>query len=401
MFKDRNHPWKDKLIVFGGWNVRKQDMRTRHLKVESLEERTMLSVTSANGGEDAFRDTGTVGSFMAEEPGFTPDLSLIQEEVKEPLQTTANNNPIKLWDELQDNGQIRLKLSSGTLLTVILDKKSYFYNDKKATKMLINQNSLDYFRTSDTPAVLKFNYTVTSHWETTKLHVYHWGGSIGTQSFLYPIAHQSTVTYTVRLVMNQDQTGHYYLFNNNLKQIEYGYVTTFGMTKPANSVPSVPDDITVSARTSSSITLEWNASNATSYTVQQLKGTTWSTVTAASKNSCTITGLSSHTDYKFRVAGTNANGTSQYSPTLTAKTATATGLPVDYQKPEKYEKSLIDERTTLFGAKMFNAKLWHLLLKRPSSGRFFERVIIESNTKPVAGCVLLFRNIESLLRGLL
>ncbi|MFJ4690035.1 chitinase [Streptomyces sp. NPDC088766] len=94
-----------------------------------------------------------------------------------------------------------------------------------------------------------------------------------------------------------------------------------GGTDPGPTVPSAPAGLTVSATTSSSVSLAWNAvSGATGYGVYR-DGTK---VTAVTGTSATVTGLAAATSYSFQVTATNAAGESVKSAAVTGRTA-ATG----------------------------------------------------------------------------
>ncbi|MEU8654592.1 glycoside hydrolase family 18 protein [Streptomyces sp. NPDC048737] len=94
-----------------------------------------------------------------------------------------------------------------------------------------------------------------------------------------------------------------------------------GGTDPAPTVPSAPAGLAVSATTSSSVSLAWNAvSGATGYNVHR-DGTK---VTAVTGTSATVTGLAAATSYSFQVTATNAAGESVKSAAVTGRTA-ATG----------------------------------------------------------------------------
>jgi len=96
-----------------------------------------------------------------------------------------------------------------------------------------------------------------------------------------------------------------------------------GGTDPAPTVPGVPGGLSVQGRTSSSVSLAWNAvSGATGYNVYR-NGTK---VTAVGGTSATVTGLSASTSYSFQVTATNAAGESAKSAAVTGTTtATPTG----------------------------------------------------------------------------
>jgi hypothetical protein len=94
---------------------------------------------------------------------------------------------------------------------------------------------------------------------------------------------------------------------------------------------TVPTGLTTSALTSTSVTLNWAASGATSYNVQ-IKATsnpTWSSFTATS-NSLSLTGLTASTAYEFQVAGVCSGSTSAFSGSyiFTAPASGGTGSAI-------------------------------------------------------------------------
>ncbi|WP_200812132.1 chitinase [Streptomyces sp. 3213.3] len=94
-----------------------------------------------------------------------------------------------------------------------------------------------------------------------------------------------------------------------------------GGSDPAPTVPAAPTGVSVSATTSSSVSLAWSAvSGATGYNVYQ-NGTK---ITAVTGTSATVTGLAASTSYSFQVTATNSAGESGKSTAVTG-TTTATG----------------------------------------------------------------------------
>ncbi|MDR3661459.1 MAG: fibronectin type III domain-containing protein, partial [Mycobacterium sp.] len=119
------------------------------------------------------------------------------------------------------------------------------------------------------------------------------------------------------------------------------YVQLLGVsTSTTLTVPGSPLALATGAVTTSSVSLTWTAAGSggtpTGYMVEYSLdgGSTWSQpVSFGSATSCTVTGLSAATTYAFRVAATNAAGSSPYVPTsafptaMTAAVSTAPGLP--------------------------------------------------------------------------
>ncbi|WP_086016528.1 chitinase [Streptomyces davaonensis] len=96
---------------------------------------------------------------------------------------------------------------------------------------------------------------------------------------------------------------------------------------PEPTIPGSPSGVTVSGRSSSSISLAWNTvSGATGYNVYR-DGTK---VTAVTGTSATVTGLAASTSYSFQVTATNSAGESPKSASVTGtttQTPTGPGLP--------------------------------------------------------------------------
>ncbi|GAA2509754.1 glycoside hydrolase family 18 protein [Streptomyces longisporus] len=91
---------------------------------------------------------------------------------------------------------------------------------------------------------------------------------------------------------------------------------------PAPTVPAAPSGLSVSATTSSSVSLAWNAvSGATGYNVYR-NGTKVTAVTGAS---ATVTGLAASTSYSFQVTATNSAGESAKSTAVTGTTTASSG----------------------------------------------------------------------------
>ncbi|WP_327317550.1 chitinase [Streptomyces sp. NBC_01235] len=91
---------------------------------------------------------------------------------------------------------------------------------------------------------------------------------------------------------------------------------------PTPTTPSAPSGLTVSATTSSSVSLSWNAvSGATGYSVYR-GGTK---VTAVTGTSATVTGLAASTSFSFQVTATNAAGESVKSTAVTGTTTSGSG----------------------------------------------------------------------------
>lgn len=97
---------------------------------------------------------------------------------------------------------------------------------------------------------------------------------------------------------------------------------------PTPTIPGAPSGLTVSGRSSSSISLAWNTvSGATGYNVYR-DGTK---VTAVTGTSATVTGLAASTSYSFQVTATNSAGE---SPKSAAVTGTTTQTPTGPALPK-------------------------------------------------------------------
>ncbi|MFE6362175.1 chitinase [Streptomyces sp. NPDC057806] len=93
---------------------------------------------------------------------------------------------------------------------------------------------------------------------------------------------------------------------------------------PEPTVPAAPGGVTVSGRSSSSISLAWNTvPGATGYNVYR-GGTK---VTAVGGTSATVTGLAASTSYSFQVTATNSAGESPKSATVTGTTTATPTVP--------------------------------------------------------------------------
>ncbi len=93
------------------------------------------------------------------------------------------------------------------------------------------------------------------------------------------------------------------------------------------SAPTTPTGLTSSSITTSSVTVSWNSSaDATSYNLQRDTNTSFTgptTTTGIVTTSSSVTGLSSGTNYYFRVSAVNSVGTSTYSSYITVLTLPA------------------------------------------------------------------------------
>ncbi|WP_228044339.1 chitinase [Streptomyces ferrugineus] len=101
-----------------------------------------------------------------------------------------------------------------------------------------------------------------------------------------------------------------------------------GGTDPSPTIPGTPSGLSVSATTSTSVSLAWNTvSGASGYNVYR-NGTK---VTAVTGTSATVTGLAASTSYSFQVTATNAAGE---SPKSAAVTGTTTATPAGPSLPK-------------------------------------------------------------------
>ena len=103
-------------------------------------------------------------------------------------------------------------------------------------------------------------------------------------------------------------------------------LVVYGLTPPANSVPNAPV-LTGTVLSGSSISLSWTDATkvpnlATGYTIEQLMGGAYQTVTTAGAGSTTIAigGLLPLTTYSFRMRGFNGIGNSLYANVITLTT---------------------------------------------------------------------------------
>jgi hypothetical protein len=102
---------------------------------------------------------------------------------------------------------------------------------------------------------------------------------------------------------------------------------TASFTTTADDTPAVPTGLAISAITTSSMNLSWNAaSNAVSYTISWGADTSMSSVvTGVTSTSHPFTGLSESTTYYFKVRSVNSAGeVSDYSSTVSGTTLTDT-----------------------------------------------------------------------------
>lgn len=114
-----------------------------------------------------------------------------------------------------------------------------------------------------------------------------------------------------------------------LWEIDYNATkTTLGSTPVANPLP-IPSNLTVGAITATSVALSWtDVPTANSYLVQQSddNGATWDAVTSGAGGEptdplTTVTGLTTATAYKFRVAGVFGATTGEYCTPVSATTS--------------------------------------------------------------------------------
>jgi hypothetical protein len=114
-----------------------------------------------------------------------------------------------------------------------------------------------------------------------------------------------------------------------LWEIDYNATkTTLGSTPVANPLP-IPSNLTVGTVAATTVALAWNSiSTADSYVVEKSTdgGTTWSLVSsgaggAPTTPSTTVTGLTTATAYKFRVAGVYSSVTGPYSTPVSVTTS--------------------------------------------------------------------------------
>jgi hypothetical protein len=105
----------------------------------------------------------------------------------------------------------------------------------------------------------------------------------------------------------------------------YGITTSTACGSGTTTTCNVPSGLSATSITSSSVTLNWGSSGATSYNVRikSTASTTWTTSTATT-TSTTFTGLAASTTYEFQVQSVCSSGTSAYSASSTFTTPAAT-----------------------------------------------------------------------------
>lgn len=103
--------------------------------------------------------------------------------------------------------------------------------------------------------------------------------------------------------------------------------TSQGCVAPGTTTTcAVPTGLTTSALAATTVTLNWAASGATSYSVQvkTAAATSWNTFTATT-NSLSLTGLTASTGYQFKVASICSGVTGTYSATASFTTPASGG----------------------------------------------------------------------------
>ncbi len=103
--------------------------------------------------------------------------------------------------------------------------------------------------------------------------------------------------------------------------------TASAVTQAAPAVPAVPSNLTAVALSTSQIKLTWtdNSTNETGFRIERCKGATCTSfaqvaTVGANVTTCSNTGLSKGTVYRYRVRAYNASGTSAYSNIAQAST---------------------------------------------------------------------------------
>jgi hypothetical protein len=142
----------------------------------------------------------------------------------------------------------------------------------------------------------------------------------------------STNSPTINIGMNQNwfigtmngayfmnaSLGEFKIFSSSLTSADISGEFENTKSRYGFSPPTVPTNFASSGITDSSHNLTWTAvSGATSYTIQRASDSLFNTIlqtySGITLNSQTITGLSSGTNYYYRILATNAAGSSSYS----------------------------------------------------------------------------------------
>ncbi|MCX5684959.1 MAG: fibronectin type III domain-containing protein, partial [Planctomycetota bacterium] len=104
------------------------------------------------------------------------------------------------------------------------------------------------------------------------------------------------------------------------------WTAPLAVTTPAPPIPAVPTNLRTTGIGTTFVILAWNytANNAPAqgFRVQRLIGTTWTTIATTGATTLTyrVNGLTTKTQYQFRVQSFNASGPSAFTPTLTVTT---------------------------------------------------------------------------------
>ncbi len=160
----------------------------------------------------------------------------------------------------------------------------------------------------------------------TSYSIYRATSSSGTYSLLTTVT--STAYTNTGLAAN---TTYYYKIRAGNNAGSSSYSAVANATTFAAIIPSIPTNLTASAKSSSQIVLSWSAvSGATSYSIYRSTSSsgTYSLLTTVTSTAYTNSGLAANTAYYYKIRAVNSAGSSAYSATASATTNAGSKPPV-------------------------------------------------------------------------